>query len=330
MHSLYSEKEVFIHELISNASDALEKLHHKLVSDGQTLLEMEIHLQTDAEKGTITSQDTSIGMAQEELVSNLGTIVLLLHHWTFNKPRYTLHYRTNAPLNIRSLFYVPEMKPSMFDVSGELDSSMVLYSHKVLIQTKAVDILRKWLRFIRGVVDSEKIPLNLSWKLLQESALIRKLQDVLQQRLMKFFVEQSKRDAEKYAKFFEDYSLFMREGTVTTAGQEVKEDIAKLLSYTHPAMVIVLEIGAAQQFLCMQQLAKTQEEHAQLLQPTLEVDPRHTLIRKLSQLREPESELAQMLVDQIYGNAVIAAGLVNDPRPMVGCLNDLVKALERC
>jgi TNF receptor-associated protein 1 len=47
---------VFIRELISNASDALEKLRHKLVSDGQALPEMEIHLQTDSEKGTITIQ----------------------------------------------------------------------------------------------------------------------------------------------------------------------------------------------------------------------------------------------------------------------------------
>lgn len=47
---------MFIRELISNASDALEKLRHKLVSEGQTLPEMEIHLQTDTEKGTITIQ----------------------------------------------------------------------------------------------------------------------------------------------------------------------------------------------------------------------------------------------------------------------------------
>lgn len=50
----------------------------------------------------------------------------------------------------------------------------------------------------------------------------RKLRDVLQQRLIKFFVDQSKKDAEKYAKFFEDYGLFMREGIVTTTEQEVK------------------------------------------------------------------------------------------------------------
>lgn len=50
----------------------------------------------------------------------------------------------------------------------------------------------------------------------------RKLRDVLQQRLIKFFIDQSKEDAEKYAKFFEDYGLFMREGIVTTAEQDIK------------------------------------------------------------------------------------------------------------
>lgn len=85
----------------------------------------------------------------------------------------------------------------MFDVSREMGSSVALYSRKVLIQTKATDILPKWLRFLRGsdvvlviflmkkvvgfpepcvcagVVDSEDIPLNLSRELLQESVLIR-------------------------------------------------------------------------------------------------------------------------------------------------------------
>lgn len=78
--------------------------------------------------------------------------------------------------------------------------------------------------------------MNLSRELLQESALIRKLRDVLQQRLIKFFIDQSKKDPEKYAKFFKDYGLFMREGIVTTAEQEVKEDIAKLLRYESSAL----------------------------------------------------------------------------------------------
>ena len=88
----------------------------------------------------------------------------------------------------------------------------------------------------------------------------------------------------------------------------------------------MLEMGAARHFLRRQQLTKTQEERAQLLQPMLEISPRHILIKKLSELRDSEPELAQLLADQIYAKA----GLVEDPCPIVGRLNHLLaKALER-
>ncbi|NXE39744.1 TRAP1 protein, partial [Ptilorrhoa leucosticta] len=588
--SLYSEKEVFIRELISNGSDALEKLRHRLMTEGKALPELEIHLQTDSGKGTITIQDTGIGMTQEELVSNLGTIArsgskaflealqsqaeasskiigqfgvgfysaFMVadkvevfsqsaepgspgYHWSsdgsgmfeiaeasgvragtkiiihlkedckefanedrvkevvtkysnfISFPLYLNGRRINTlqvrwrslmevnhcnpavetgnniklllSLEIRRIVQdVTDLKPSMFDISREMGSSVALYSRKILIQTKAADILPKWLRFLRGVVDSEDIPLNLSRELLQESALIRKLRDVLQKRLIKFFIDQSKKDPEKYAKFFEEYGVFMREGIVTIAEQDVKEDIAKLLRYessalpagqltsltdygsrmkagsrniyylcapnrhlaehspyfeamkkkdmevlfcyeqfdeltllhlrefdkkklisvetdivvdhykeekfeesrpagerltekeaedlmawmrnalgsrvtgvkvttrldTHPAMITVLEMGAARHFLRMQQLAKTQEERAQLLQPTLEINTGHALIKKLSELKDSQPDLAQMLLDQIYENAMIAAGLNEDPRPMVNRLNELLtRILEK-
>lgn len=600
--SLYSEKEVFIRELISNGSDALEKLRHKIITGGGEDAPLELHLQTDAVKGTLTIQDTGIGMNQEELVNNLGTIarsgskafqdalqsqsdtsssiigqfgvgfysafmvadkvdvysqsaesgvpgykwssdgsgmfeiaeasgvrpgtkiVLYLKdeckdfssedrvkevvtkysnfvsfpiylngrrlntlqalwmmdpkeisEWqheefyryvaqAYDKPRYILHYRADAPVNIRSIFYVPETKPSMFDVSREIGSSVALYSKKVLIQTKATDILPKWLRFLRGVVDSEDIPLNLSRELLQESALIRKLRDVLQQRIIRFLLDQSKKEPEKYDRFFEDYGLFVREGIITTAEQDVKEDIAKLLRFessilpagqqtslmeytsrmkagtrniyylcapnrhlaecspyfeamkqkdmevlfcfeqfdeltllhlrefdkkklisaetdivvdhykeekfqdskpeserltdqqaddlmawmrnslgqkvtnikvtprldTHPAMITVLEMGAARHFLRTQQLARNADERAQILQPTLEINIAHDLIKKLHILKDSNSELAQLLLEQIYENAMITAGLIDDPRPMISRLNSLLtKALEK-
>lgn len=81
------------------------------------------------------------------------------------------------------------------------------------------------------------------------------------------------------------------------------------------------------------QITPTSEESSQHRGPRTNwcfLCRRHALIRKLSQLRDSEPELAQLLVDQIYENAMIAAGLVDDLRPMVGRLNHLlVKALER-
>ena len=77
IHSLYTDKEIFVRELISNASDALEKLRHiqlteKEVFDGD--LEAVINVTCDEKANTVTIQDFGIGMTREELVENLGTI----------------------------------------------------------------------------------------------------------------------------------------------------------------------------------------------------------------------------------------------------------------
>ncbi|XAR55961.1 hypothetical protein NMG60_11036223 [Bertholletia excelsa] len=77
VHSLYSHKEVFLRELVSNASDALDKLRFLSVTDPSLLGdagEMEIRIKPDPENGTITIMDTGIGMTKEELIDCLGTI----------------------------------------------------------------------------------------------------------------------------------------------------------------------------------------------------------------------------------------------------------------
>src|SRR5210317_359652 len=77
IHSLYTDKEIFIRELVSNASDSLEKLRHFELS-GETIhddkLPLEINISTDDTAGTITIQDYGIGMTHDELVENIGTI----------------------------------------------------------------------------------------------------------------------------------------------------------------------------------------------------------------------------------------------------------------
>ena len=77
VHSLYTDKEIFARELVSNASDALEKLRHLQLTEKDIFderLELEINITTDDTAGTITIQDFGLGMTREELVENLGTI----------------------------------------------------------------------------------------------------------------------------------------------------------------------------------------------------------------------------------------------------------------
>jgi TNF receptor-associated protein 1 len=148
-----------------------------------------------------------------------------------DSPRFTLAYRTDAPLNIRSLLYVPGHKPSMFEMSQQADVTVSLYSRKVLIQQKAQSVLPKWLRFMRGVIDSEDIPLNLSRELLQNSALIRRLRNTIEMRVIKFLQEQQKREPEKFSQFLVDYGLYLREGILSTEDHSVREEIVKLLEF---------------------------------------------------------------------------------------------------
>src|ERR1700759_2240299 len=77
IHSLYTEKEIFVRELVSNASDALEKLRHLQLTEKDIFdakAELEINVTTDDKAKTITIQDFGIGMTRAELVENLGTI----------------------------------------------------------------------------------------------------------------------------------------------------------------------------------------------------------------------------------------------------------------
>ena len=75
IHSLYSERDIFLRELVSNASDAIDKLRFEgLTRPELAVAEPEIRLEVDKDKRTLTIHDTGIGMSREEVVRNIGTI----------------------------------------------------------------------------------------------------------------------------------------------------------------------------------------------------------------------------------------------------------------
>lgn len=91
--------------------------------------------------------------------------------------KYKLHYSTDAPLAIRSLVYVPSTHAEKYGMHAE-EGEVSLYSKKILIKAKCKDIIPHWLRFLKGVVDCEDIPLNISRENYQDSALISKLKSL--------------------------------------------------------------------------------------------------------------------------------------------------------
>ncbi|KAG7162571.1 heat shock protein 75 kDa, mitochondrial-like isoform X2 [Homarus americanus] len=378
----------------------------------------------------------------------------------YDKPRFVLHYRTDAPVDLRCVLYVPEGKPGLFDLNRDAESSVSLYCRRVLIMNKAENVLPKWLRFLKGVVDSEDIPLNLSRELLQDSALIRRLRTVIQNRVVRFLFDKSRKDAESYSKFFTDYGIFIKEGILSSQEQVEKEEIAKLIMYdssakpigekvtlpeyigrmtdnqkdiyylaapsrelaesspyfealkkrnvevlfcyepydevvlmqlqefgnrkiisvekemrqdkdavdyegaegglrrsqanelmdwlktvlsgrcwgvkatprleSHPCVITVEEMGAARHFVRTQFTQIPEETRYSLLQPQLEINPGHPIIMKLNELRESNPRLAELTAKQLFSNAMVLAGLVEDPRTVLSSMNELLQlALEK-
>jgi molecular chaperone HtpG len=144
------------------------------------------------------------------------------------KPLFRLHFSADAPLAIQSLLFVPQRNFETLGM-GRIDSEVNLYCRKILIQAKAKGLFPEWLRFLKGVVDSEDLPLNISRETMQDTTLMQKLNKVLTSRFLKFLDEQSDKDAEAYAKFYAEYQRFLKEGVVTDFTH--KEALGKLLRF---------------------------------------------------------------------------------------------------
>ena len=145
-----------------------------------------------------------------------------------DQPLYRLHFSADAPLAIQALLFVPGRNFESMGM-GRMDSEVNLYCRKVLIQAKAKGLFPEWLRFLKGVVDSEDLPLNISRETMQDTSLMQKLNKVLTGRFLKFLDEQAEKDAEAYQKFYHEYQRFLKEGVVTDFTH--KEALGKLLRY---------------------------------------------------------------------------------------------------
>ena len=146
----------------------------------------------------------------------------------YDTPLFKLHYSIDAPLMIHSLLYVPQTHAEKFG-GGRQECAVNLYCRKVLIQSKAKNVIPEWLRFLKGVVDCEDLPLNISREHTQDSALIRKLSAVITKRVLKWLDEESRRDATQYEKFIKEFGFFLKEGVCTDTVN--KMEIAKLLRF---------------------------------------------------------------------------------------------------
>lgn len=134
------------------------------------------------------------------------------HAW--DEPQDWMHFAADAPLAINSILFFPTHNPEAMGF-GRAVPEVSLYCRKVLIDSEPKNLLPEWLRFMKGVVDSADIPLNISRETLQDSTIIQKLNRVLTKRVIKRLEERAKKKPEEFAKFWRDFGNYLREGIAT-------------------------------------------------------------------------------------------------------------------
>jgi molecular chaperone HtpG len=382
IHSLYSHKEIFLRELISNASDACEKLRFEALANPSLLGSdtLAVTLIPDSAAGTLTVKDNGIGMSEEEVIDNLGTIArsgtkrfleglsgdaardaqligqfgvgfysafivadrvtvlskradasgaatatpavrwdsdgegtyqiqpsdkadrgteVTMHlreedkefleparlkqlvrkysdhlsvpivlktadaeetlnqakaFWTRPKSelkeedyqtfykhlthdsepaRAWAHNKVEGNLEYTSLLYLPKRAPfDLFD--REQRAGIQLYVRRVFIMDKAAELLPPWLRFMRGLVDTDDLPLNVSRELLQNNRTVEKIKAALVRRTLDLLEELAADKPAEYAEFWKAFGVVLKEGVIDDAGQKAR--VAKLLRFHSTAV----------------------------------------------------------------------------------------------
>lgn len=404
IHSIYSQKEVFLRELISNASDAIDKVYYKTLADENATFNREdyfIRVSADKENRTLSIEDTGIGMTQEELEENLGTIAksgslafktetemdedfdiigqfgvgfyaafmvadtvtvvsraygsneayrwesegadgytlqpaekatvgttitLTLKedteeenyseyleeyrlrdiikkysdfirypikmevtkskpkedneeeyvdyveeetinsmvplwrknkselteedyenfyhekHYGFDKPLKYIHTSVDGTVRYHAILYIPETMP--FDYySPEYEKGLELYSNGVLIMKKAPELLPDYFSFVKGMVDSEDLSLNISREMLQHDRQLKVIEKNITRKIKTELQNMLKNDRDTYVKFYDTFGRQLKYGVYSDFGQhkEVLQDLLMFYSSTEEKLVTLAE-----------------------------------------------------------------------------------------
>jgi len=138
------------------------------------------------------------------------------------------HNKVEGNIEYTSLLYLPKRAP--FDLfEREQRGGVQLYVKRVFIMDKAAELVPTWLRFMRGLVDTADLPLNVSRELLQNNRTVEKIKSALVRRSLDLFEELATDKPEEYAEFWKTFGVVLKEGVIEDAGQKTR--IAKLLRF---------------------------------------------------------------------------------------------------
>ena len=154
------------------------------------------------------------------------------HDWT--EPLDVLRFKAEGRIEYRSLLFVPGQAP--FDLYYyAYEYGLQLYVRRVMIMDRCEDLLPRYLRFIKGIVDSSDLPLNISRQRLQEDRHITQMRKWLTKKILDSLAELKKKDEEKYLKFWQHFGKAMKEGLASDFDNKDKLISLVLFESSHDA-----------------------------------------------------------------------------------------------
>ncbi len=152
------------------------------------------------------------------------------HHvgHAFDEPWMTIHARAEGKIEYTLLLYVPSVRP--FDLfNPDRRHQVKLYVKRVFITDEYEGLVPPYLRFLKGVIDSEDLPLNVSRELLQTSPVITRIKSAVVRRVMTELKKKAEKQPEEYTTFWENFGAVLKEGIYEDA--ERREDLLKIARF---------------------------------------------------------------------------------------------------
>ncbi len=152
-----------------------------------------------------------------------------LTHHTEEKPLWHLHLAVDSPMQFRAVVYCP---PANLERLGftRFEHGLNLCAKRVLVQSECRELVPEYLRFLRGLVDSEDLPLNVSRETLQDNSVIRKIRSSLVKGVLDRLDGLARDQADVFRTFHDEFGRMLKEGLVVDVAN--RERIAKLLRFT--------------------------------------------------------------------------------------------------
>lgn len=145
-----------------------------------------------------------------------------------NKPLLYLHTKSEGKLEYNSLFFIPQNAP--FDLYRvDYQSGLKLYVKRVFISDDDKELLPTYLRFVRGIIDVEDLPLNVSREILQENQILKGVKEASVKKILSELEKLKNKDKEKYLSLFKNFGKVLKEGLYGFGGE--KDSLLKLMLY---------------------------------------------------------------------------------------------------